>query len=68
MKCNNTSGCAEKINKAADKCGEKINQVCWIQYVGFTGAAANLALCVANSGCLNQNFENANCYEKKCFL
>lgn len=34
----------------------------------MTGPAANLALCVANSGCLAGNFENVNCYERKCLL
>jgi hypothetical protein len=67
-KCESTAGCADKIDNCANKCGEKVNQICWTGCVGITGPASALALCVANAGCLNNGFEAEKlCLEKKCF-
>ena len=50
--CKNTSGCADKMEKCAAKCGEKINQTCWTFCIGTPGAAANLANCAVNQKCI----------------
>lgn len=46
--------CEAKLEKCADKCGIKVDQVCWGGCVGLFGATTNVALCAANQGCLNQ--------------
>ena len=51
-KCKATSGCEAKLNKCAAKCGEKLNQSCWTLCLGLPGAAANVALCAVNQGCI----------------
>ena len=51
-KCKATSGCESKLRKCADKCGEKLNQTCWTLCLGLPGAAANVALCAVNQGCI----------------
>lgn len=51
-KCKATSGCEDKLKNCAKKCGEKVNQTCWTLCVGLPGAAANVALCAVNQGCI----------------
>ena len=51
-KCKAASGCEAKLKKCADKCGEKLNQSCWTLCLGLPGAAANVALCAVNQGCI----------------
>ena len=51
-KCKSTSGCEAKLEKCAKQCGEKVNQTCWTLCVGTPGAAANVALCAVNKGCI----------------
>lgn len=59
-KCKKTSGCEDKLKKCADKCGEKLNQSCWTLCLGLPGAAANVALCAVNQGCISNisKFDN----------
>ena len=52
-KCLATKGCEDKLKKCADKCGEKLNQTCWTLCLGLPGAAANVALCAVNKGCIS---------------
>lgn len=52
-KCKATSGCEDKLNKCAAKCGEKVNQTCWTLCLGVPGAAANVCLCAVNQGCIS---------------
>ncbi len=52
-KCKKTSGCEDKLKKCAAKCGEKVAEACWSLCLGLPGAAANVALCAVNKGCLN---------------
>jgi hypothetical protein len=52
-KCKKTSGCEANLRKCADKCGEKVAQTCWTLCLGLPGAAANVALCAVNQGCLS---------------
>lgn len=52
-KCKATSGCEDKLKKCAQKCGEKVNQTCWTLCLGVPGAAANVALCAVNQGCIS---------------
>lgn len=52
-KCKNTKGCEDKLKKCAEKCGEKVAQTCWTFCLGSPGAAANVALCAVNQGCLS---------------
>lgn len=52
-KCKATSGCEAKLNKCAGQCGEKVNQTCWTLCLGLPGAAANVALCAVNQGCIS---------------
>ena len=52
-KCKATSGCEDKLKKCATKCGEKLNQTCWTLCLGLPGAAANVALCAVNKGCIS---------------
>lgn len=49
-KCN--ASCEDKLEKCANKCGLKVDQVCWGGCVGLFGPATNVALCAANKGCL----------------
>lgn len=51
-KCKAASGCEDKLKKCAEKCGEKIAQTCWTLCIGLPGAAANVATCAANQGCI----------------
>jgi hypothetical protein len=51
-KCKSTSGCEDKLKKCANQCGEKVAQTCWTLCLGLPGAAANVALCAVNQGCL----------------
>jgi hypothetical protein len=51
-KCKKASGCEDKLKKCADKCGETVAQTCWTLCLGLPGAAANVALCAVNQGCL----------------
>lgn len=51
-KCKATKGCEDKLNKCAAKCGEKVNQTCWTLCLGLPGAAADVALCAVNKGCI----------------
>lgn len=51
-KCKSASGCENKLNKCATKCGEKLNQTCWTLCLGLPGAAANVCLCAVNKGCI----------------
>ena len=51
-KCLKTSGCEAKLEKCANKCGEKLNQTCWTLCLGLPGAAADVALCAVNKGCI----------------
>lgn len=54
-KCKSTKGCEDKLNKCADKCGEKFNQSCWTSCLGLIpGAATNVALCAVNQGCISK--------------
>lgn len=52
-KCKNTSGCEDKLKKCANQCGEKVAQTCWTLCLGLPGAAANVALCAVNNGCIS---------------
>ena len=52
-KCKKTKGCEDKLNKCAAKCGEKLNQTCWTLCLGLPGAAADVALCAVNKGCIS---------------
>jgi hypothetical protein len=47
--------CEAKLEKCADKCGIKVDQVCWGGCVGLFGPATNVALCAANQGCLSSS-------------
>lgn len=40
------------MDKCADKCGTQVNKLCWTTCIGLPGAAANLAVCAANVGCV----------------
>lgn len=51
-KCKAAKGCEDKLRKCAEKCGEKVNQTCWTLCLGLPGAAANVALCAVNNGCI----------------
>lgn len=44
--------CEAKLETCANKCGLKVDQVCWSGCVGLFGPATNAALCAANKGCL----------------
>ena len=60
-KCLATSGCKEKLEKCEAKCGAKIAASCWTLCLGTPGAAANVATCAVNQGCLkNQIFDYLN--------
>ncbi len=52
QKCKATSGCEDKLRKCEAKCGQKVNQICWSFCLGGPGAAADVALCAVNQGCL----------------
>lgn len=52
-KCKAKSGCEDKLNKCATKCGEKLNQTCWTLCLGLPGAAANVCLCAVNQACIS---------------
>ena len=52
-KCKATKGCEDKLRNCANKCGEKLNQTCWTLCLGLPGAAANVALCAVNKGCIS---------------
>ena len=52
-KCKAKSGCEDKLNKCANKCGEQLNQTCWTLCLGLPGAAANVAICAVNQGCIS---------------
>jgi hypothetical protein len=57
-KCENTKGCEDKLHKCEDKCGAKVAVSCWTLCIGTPGAAANVATCAVNQGCLdNQIFD-----------
>lgn len=51
-KCKAASGCEDKLKKCAKQCGEKIAQTCWTICIGLPGAAANVATCAVNQGCI----------------
>ena len=51
--CKKKSGCEDKLRKCVDKCGEKVAQTCWTLCLGVPGAAADVALCAVNQGCLS---------------
>ena len=51
-KCKSTKGCEDKLNKCANKCGEKLNQSCWTLCLGLPGAAANVCICAVNQVCI----------------
>ena len=51
-KCKKASSCESKLEKCANKCGEKLNQTCWTLCLGLPGTAANVALCAVNKGCI----------------
>ena len=51
-KCKANKGCEDKLKNCAAKCGEKLNQSCWTLCLGLPGAAANVALCAVNQGCI----------------
>ncbi len=44
--------CEAKLETCANKCGLKVDQVCWGGCVGLFGPTTNVALCAANKGCL----------------
>jgi hypothetical protein len=52
-KCKAASNCENKLKNCAAKCGEKLNQSCWTLCIGLPGAAANVALCAVNQGCIS---------------
>jgi|688.fasta_scaffold111835_1 hypothetical protein len=52
-KCLATNGCEAKLKKCAGQCGEQLNQTCWTLCIGLPGAAANVALCAVNNGCIS---------------
>jgi hypothetical protein len=56
-KCQKTSGCEAKLKKCAEQCGEKVAQTCWTLCLGLPGAAANVALCAVNQGCIKNSSE-----------
>lgn len=51
------AACEKKLEQCADKCGIKVDQVCWGGCVGLFGPATNVALCAANQGCLASSEE-----------
>ncbi len=51
-KCKSTSGCEDKVRKCCNQCGAKVNQTCYTFCIGVPGAAANVATCAANKGCV----------------
>ena len=52
-KCKAARGCEDKLNKCEAKCGAKLDQTCWTLCLGLPGAAANVALCAVNQGCIS---------------
>ncbi len=54
-KCN--ASCEATLEKCANKCGLKVDQVCWGGCVGLFGPTTNVALCAANKGCLAASTE-----------
>ena len=50
-----SSGCEADLERCADKCGVKVNVLCWTFCLGVAGPASAAATCAVNQGCLNNN-------------
>lgn len=55
QKCLNTKGCKDKLEKCEAKCGAQVDVSCWTLCIGLPGAAANVATCAVNQGCLKSS-------------
>ena len=59
--CQKKSGCEAKIEKCADKCGIKVNQLCWGSCIGLLSGPPYLDLltCAANH-CMDKSESEIN--------
>lgn len=53
VKCQQTTGCEDKVRKARAKCGDKVNALCYAGIVGYSGPAYDVCICAVNQKCIS---------------